>query len=33
MAEYLAEVQRIEKFFDGFEFDMSHGWTIEMPII
>jgi ribonuclease HI len=32
MVEYLAELRRLEKFFDG-QYDMSHTWTTEMQII
>jgi hypothetical protein len=33
MAKYLVEVRRMEKFFDGFEYGMSHVWKTAMPII
>jgi ribonuclease HI len=33
MAKYLAEAQRMEKFFMASRYDMSHAWTTGMWII
>jgi hypothetical protein len=33
MAEYLAEVRRMEKFFMGLKYGMFHIWTTMMLII
>jgi hypothetical protein len=33
MAEYLAEVRRMEMFFMVLRYDMSHAWTTRMQII
>jgi hypothetical protein len=33
MAEYLAEVQRMENFFMASRYDMSHTWTTGKQII
>jgi hypothetical protein len=33
MADYLAEVRRMEKFFMALRYDTSHTWTIGTQII
>jgi hypothetical protein len=33
MARHLVEVRRIEKFFDGLKFGISHVWTTAIQII